>query len=85
MAFERQQPITPVRIGNIEVVLFSPDPESETQPFVRGYAEVILSDGSKVQRPTDRDLAPHLTQQQISDLRSFIDSLRVQAETEILP
>lgn len=87
MAFDRQSALEPVGIGNMEVVLRD-YPDASVAPWVdpgksaHFRVEVVMSDGSA--RVLEGDLAPHLTQAQISALMSFMADLRVKAEAEIL-
>ena len=80
MALPREGAVTPVAILDIGVDLFDGVDDSEG---VRYRVQVEFSDGSIIERKGN--LAPHLTSQQIAALRSFMESLRAQAEAEMLP
>lgn len=83
MAFEVAQNVSPARVGDIEIRLYSPNPDSDDPPHAAYSVEVYFSDGSR--RMLHGDLSPHLTQQQINGLLSFMDALRTQANAQILP
>ncbi len=85
MAFERQQPITPESIGDLEIILFLPDPATGAQPAARGSVEVRMSDGSTIRLPRDRNIEPHLTGPERTALLNFLNTLRQRAIDEILP
>ncbi len=83
MAFPEIVVPTPTAIADIEVRLFSPDPTGTGTPSADYSVQVIYSDGSM--RVLTGNLVPHLTQGQINSLLSFMASLRVQANDQILP
>lgn len=83
MAFQQIPTRTPTGIGDVEVTLFSPDPNGDDVPGAQFKVWVHYSDGSG--RPTSGDLVPHLTQQQTTALLAFMDAMRVKAVAEILP
>jgi len=86
MTFEKAQAKIPAAIGDLSIVLIDyadPEPGQERQ---RARFEVQVKDASgEVIRVMNGDLAPHLTQQQINQLKAFMDAMRAKAEAEILP
>ncbi len=86
MTFERAQAKIPAAIGDLSIVLIDyadPEPNQERQQ-ARFEVQVKDADGEII-RIMNGDLAPHLTQQQISQLKAFMDAMRAKAEAEILP
>jgi len=83
MAFERQAVRTPSAIGSIEIRLHSPDPTGAGQPAAEFAVQVRYDNGEH--HTLRGNLVPHLTAGQISALLSFMDNMRQQAITEILP
>lgn len=83
MAFEPQNSITPASIGAIVVTLKDAFDENG-QPYQSAAFElrIIMSDGSTKRRAGD--LGTHITPQQRQALMNFMDSLRAQAEDQIL-
>jgi hypothetical protein len=84
MPLPRAQTRTPQTIEDISVELF--DLLADDGSHERGArfsVQVGMSDGSL--EVLTGDLVPHLTQQQISNLVTFMSNLRTQAEQEILP
>lgn len=90
MAFERQPNVSAVRIADIRVSLFDPDPQdsgntvrdNRTQEAT-AMIEVIMSDGSA--RQVRADIADHFSAQVLNQLRTFVASVRTKANAEILP
>ena len=83
MAFERQTPVTPVRVGNITVTLFDPD------PAVAGVAQrataditVVLSDGAL--KTVHANIPDHFSATVVNQLKAFMASVRTKAVAEIL-
>jgi len=83
MAFDAEPTRTPVNIGEVTIVLRTDPNDAAQQQGALFEIEVLLSDGTNVNRRGD--LVPHITTAQRTALMSFMDSLRTQAETEILP
>lgn len=90
MAFEREQPRTPLRIGDITVTLIDPDPAAppvpDTPPAVRQarvVIEVVMSDGTG--RTVRADIADHFSTTVLNQLKVFVASVRTKANAEILP
>lgn len=83
MAFPQEPVRTPHSISDIDVTLHSPDPTGPEQAGATFVVRVRLSDGSM--REIKGNLVPHLTQQQINGLLSFMADMRIKANAEILP
>jgi len=88
MEFDPQETKTAVGIGNIVVVLkdaveVTGDDPQDAYQSAHFQIVIEMSDGTTVTRKGN--LQPHLTPQQITALMTFMDSLRSQAESQILP
>ncbi len=86
MTFEKAQAKIPAAIGDLSIVLIDyadPEPGQERQQ-ARFEVQVKGADGEVI-RVMNGNLAPHLTQQQINQLKAFMDAMRAKAEAEILP
>ena len=83
MALPQAAVATPDRIAGIGVSLYSPDPTGSETAGAQYSVQVVYDTGEV--RVLTGDLVPHLTQQQITGLLSFMDAMRVQANTQILP
>ena len=84
MAFEREQTRIPESIEDISIELYSLVQDDDSLQYGANFSvQVGMSTGEI--RVVTGDLMPHLTQQQINSLRSFIDAMRTKAEQEILP
>lgn len=83
MAFSKEPIRTPVAIGDLEVRLYLPDPLSGEVSSVSFSIQIKHSDGSL--RVITGDLLPHLTSQRKTSLNQFMNDLRQQAITELLP
>jgi len=93
MAFEKAQPKIPAAIGDLSVVLIDYEvapvdedgnPQENLRQQARFEVQVKDADGEVI-HVVSGDLAPHLTQQQIDQLKAFLDAMRMKAEAEILP
>ena len=85
MPFELAATKQPVAIPKITISLDeTPGTEAGTIRQSVCYELTILYDDNSEMRRYG-DLVPHLTQQQITDLQTFMADLRTLAETEILP
>lgn len=83
MAFSSAVTLVPSAIGEIEITLISPDPAGDESPRATFRVEVRYSDGST--RIVAGDLVPHLTPAQITGQLNFLDAMRAQAISQILP
>lgn len=83
MAFGRQETVEAVEIGDIKVILLLASPQSQREN--RGTAEihVLMSDGSR--RIVKANLQEHFSANVISQLISFMGTVRAKAIAEILP
>ena len=81
MAFSTEPTRVPTSIGDLYVTLTDYADATDT---VRGIVEVRDQNGD-VMNVWTGSLVPHLTAQQISQMQSFMASLRAQAEDELLP
>jgi len=83
MAFAKESTRTPIRIAAIEVCLYSPDPLGVEVSGANYAVQVVYSTGEV--RALTGNLVPHLTTAQINSLQSFMATLRLKAQSEILP
>lgn len=83
MAFEKQQASSPTAITTLSVVLNSPDPRNPAQPSANFRVGVLYSDNQV--KYIEGDLVPHLTQNEITQLLSFLATLRTRATQQLLP
>jgi hypothetical protein len=83
MAFPRRGVATPTAIGDLQIILSSPDPAKGEAQSARFLLQVKYDTGEV--RELRGDLVPHLTGGQISQLQAFVNGLRMQAQNEILP
>lgn len=85
MAFPKQNAITqtPTAITDLVVILRSPDPRGDEQASAAFEVGVLYTTGEI--RVLRGDLAPHLTQPEITQLLSFLATLRTRAATQLLP
>jgi hypothetical protein len=81
--FDKQAARTPTAIGDLSIQLFSPDPTGTEQASASFSLQVKFNDGSL--RIMTGDLQPHLSQAQITQLQSFMTTLRSKAVAEVLP
>lgn len=81
MAFNPETPKIPAAIGDIAVILTDHD-GIETDE-VAYEVQILQSDGS-IFRVAMGDLLPHLTPQQINNLRSLMTDIRILAQ-QLLP
>lgn len=90
--FEREQNRVPVAIGRLYIRLdhvpaqYDPDTGDEIEPASKSAQyefTVIYSDGSTKRKAGN--LVPHITTAQREALLNFVDSLRAQAEQQVLP
>jgi hypothetical protein len=89
MAFDQAGTDTPTSIGLIIVSLkdaITGGGPDQDQPYqvANFQVEVLDQNGVRMEHKSG-DLAPHITAAQRDALMGFLDSLRVQAEQEILP
>lgn len=84
MSFETEPTKTPESIGDIVVTLIDGFELESGDPIKSAYfqVEIILSDGTKILRRGN--LVPHITAAQRQGLIDFMESLRTQAESQIL-
>lgn len=83
MPFSQVETLTPTAIGNINVVLFTNEDSSEKK--IHGTIDVLDQNGKLLSHRVVPDLSEYLTQAQKDGLISFMDNLRSQAITELLP
>lgn len=81
MAFSEEPVRTPTSIGNMYITLTDLAVGTDT---IRGVVEV-RDQNDEVMRVWSGDLVPHLTAQQITQIQTFVASLRAQAADELLP
>ena len=81
--FQQEPTRGPVEIRNLVVILKDAfDEQGNPYQSAHFQIEVVMDGGSRVQRRGD--LAQHITPTQRSALMAFMDSLREQAEEQIL-
>lgn len=79
MAFTTEPTLTPQSIRHLNIHM-STDGISQEVNF---NVQIVMNDGNvKVRRG---DLEPHLTSAQITQLQTFLASMWIKAEAEILP
>ena len=84
MAFGREPTVTAVGIGGIVIKLSDlVDAQGEHAYLATFDVNVLRSDGIEITR--SGNLLPHITTAQRNALLSFMQSLRTQAENELLP
>jgi len=85
MAFDAEPTRTPTSIGNIIITLKDAVSPPSASPYQAAYfdIQIVFSDGTYITRTGD--LVPHITPAQRQGLIDFMDSLRTQAESEVLP
>jgi len=93
MTFEKARAKIPAAIGDLSIVLIDYEvapldedgnPQENLRQQARFEVQVKDADGEII-RIMNGNLAPHLTQQQIDQLKAFLDAMRTKAEAEILP
>lgn len=80
MAFTQEVSAVPTSIGGIEVRLFTGATGAGSVEYT---VKIVRSDGSVVVR--SGNLVPHITANQLTQLQSFMATLRGRAEDEFLP
>lgn len=83
MAFSKLSVRKPVAIEELDVRIRHRIDAGVTHQSALYYITIRYDDGSKSK--LSGDLVPHVTSAQITALRSFMESLRKQAETQLLP
>lgn len=83
MAFPREQAITGVKIGDIAIELFDPNPEGEEVQKASVSVQVYMSNGAIEVR--HYDLAEHFPASTINQLKTLAATIRTKAGAEILP
>ena len=91
MAFEQVEPKVPSAIGDISITLTDHiaiagpggGPVDAWQEI--GFNVQVLNGDGQIMRTVSGNLAPHLTQPQIDQLKAFVATIRAKAEAEILP
>lgn len=91
MAFDRQPPVTAVAIGNIQIVLFDPNPNQTPNPAMptqrvqsaTALIDVVMSDGST--QTVRANIPDHFSAAVVNQLKAFVASVRAKARAEILP
>lgn len=84
MAFNPEPTAIPESIRNFYVILKSiKNADNSISKYADFDIEVVMSDATVRQR--SGNLIPHITVAQRNALNSFLDSLRTQAEDQILP
>jgi hypothetical protein len=73
----------PVELGDMEIIITIPDPTTGGNPTVRFGLQVKMSDGSV--RTRNGNLWPHLTDQQKTNLQTFISNVYTMAAGKVLP
>lgn len=84
MAFPAEPTRTPTAIQDMEVRLISVKNQDLTVTKTARFDVQVLFNTGEIKLLTG-NLIPHLTGPQITQLNNFMDSLRVQAEDQILP
>lgn len=93
MAFDRQQPVTAVAIGDIESIIFDPNPDPESAESITPGAggrvqsataviQVIMSDGTARRKRVD--IPTHFSTTVVNQLKAFGKQVRDKANAEIL-
>ncbi len=90
MAFEQVEPKIPSAVGDISITLTdriavqTPGGSIDATQRISFDVQVLNGNGS-IMRNLSGDLARHLTQPQIDQLKAFMALMRTKAEDEILP
>jgi len=83
--FNRIVTIEPVSISNLRVELFDSGPAKEGMEVIRSARfglDIVMNDGST--KVLSGNLLPHLTQEEITALINFMETLRNRATTQII-
>lgn len=83
MAFSREQVTQPQAIGDIVIVIRSPDPTSQEVPSAKAHIQIQMSDGRL--RTREVNLVDHLPTATINQLKTLAATIRTKANDEILP
>ena len=83
MAFTREENIVPVKIRDIDIGLFDPDPTGGEAQSARVAVQVQMSNGDILIRHFN--LADHVSGATINQLIALAANLRAKAVSEILP
>lgn len=83
MTFDRSAPRNPREIRQVSIVLDVVETGGGRQ-YEAQFSFVVLDEDGQPLRPYNGNLVPHLTQQQINQLRSFMDSMLDKARAEVL-
>lgn len=85
MAFEPTSPKTPDDIGAIDIRLtIRPDGQGGVLYDADFHLDVVAVDATIVDEKAG-DLTPHLTSQQVTQIKTFLDNMRAKAIAEVLP
>jgi hypothetical protein len=88
MAFEPQPTVNrvPSEISTLEITLLDTTEEDDPRgPKAALYRITVEDQYGQPMNHYNGDLVPHLTSAQVQGLLDFMDDLRSQAESEILP
>ncbi len=83
MAFPLEPTRIPISIRDISIDLFDPDPLGEEVQGVRYSVQIVFDNGEIGVRTGN--LIPQLTPAQITQLQTFMATMRAKAEDEFLP
>lgn len=83
MAFGREPTVVPVKIQDLEISLFDPDPTGTESQKARVAVQVKMSNGDVVTRQFN--LVDHVSGATITQLQTLAATLRAKAVAEILP
>lgn len=80
MAFQEEPTRAATSLPTVEVILRDELPDHQSAEF-----RVLICYSDETERERRGDLVPHITAEQRATLMAFMDDIRAQAETEILP
>lgn len=83
MAFGKETSVVALRVGDIQIGLFDPDPTGNGSQKATVDVQVIMSDGRVVVRQFN--LVDHVSGATITQLQTLAATLRAKAIAEILP
>lgn len=83
MAFEPIDPIAAVKIADISIQNYDPDPDGDETQGIQYSVQVLMSNG-KIKVKTG-NLVPELTPIQITTQQTFMAELRALATAQFIP
>ena len=83
MAFPQVPSKVPDKIGNINVTLFTNEPNTRREAKIE--FDVLTDDGELIKHVGTINLLPHITPAQKDGLLNFMDSVRTQTNAEAIP